>query len=384
MVKLFTGLLLFMTIQNIAYSEIPNSVPQQFYLYVGAYTTGEDEGISIYKFDASDGDLEFISIEKGVENPSYLAIHPKNSLLIAVNEVGEFKGEKSGAVSSFAINEDGSLSYLSQVPSGGGAPCYVSIDKSGAWAFVSNYSGGNVSIYPVGKDGKLQPYSDLIQHEGKGSTEGRQGKPHAHAMVLDPKGDFALAADLGLDKVISYRVDTKNGKLEHASDSDLKLADGAGPRHLTFHPNKKLAFIISELNSTITSCTYDAQSGKLTEVKTVDALPSGYEGTSYCADIHVSPNGKFLYGSNRGHNSIVIYQINQKTGDLTYFNHHSVNGKWPRNFTIDPTGKFLLVANERSNNIVVFKIDGETGKLRANGVEVSVSKPVCLKLMEIK
>lgn len=251
-------------------------------------------------------------------------------------------------------------------------------------AFVSNYSGGNVAVFPIDKDGKLKPHSDLIQHKGSGASKERQSKPHAHAMVLDPKDDFVLAVDLGLDRVIPYQIDKKNGKLEHFSQSDFTLTDGAGPRHLVFHPNKKLAFIISELNSTITSCTYEAKSGKLTSVETVDALPEGFEGESYCADIHVSPDGKFLYGSNRGHDSIVIYQIDQKTGDLTYIDHNSVNGNWPRNFTIDPTGKFLLVANQRSNNIVVFKIDNETGKLKANGVEVKVSKPVCLKMMEIK
>ena len=367
-----------------AMAEENANVPGQFYLYVGAYTNGEDEGIYVYKFDATDGDLKFLSTATGVVNPSYLAIHPKNNLLIAVNEIGEYEGDKSGSVSSFAINPNGSLRLLNQVASGGGAPCYVSIDKSANWALVANYSGGNVSIFPLGKNGKLKPYSDLKQHTGSGIVDDRQSKPHAHAIVLDPKENFALAVDLGLDKVISYNVDKKNGKLENITESDLTVVSGAGPRHLTFHPNKKLAFIISELNSTITSCTYEAKSGKLTSVMTVNTLPDGFSGESYCADIHVSPNGKFLYGSNRGHDSIVIFKIDQKTGELTYVDHHSVNGKWPRNFMIDPTGQFLLAANQNSNNIVVFKIDSETGKLRANGVEIEVSKPVCLKMMEIK
>lgn len=360
------------------------NAPDQFYLYVGAYTQGDEEGIYVYKFDATGGDLVYLSTAKGVVNPSYLAIHPKNNLLIAVNELGEYEGKKSGAVSSFAINPDGSLRPLNKVASGGGAPCYVSIDKSANWALVANYTGGNVSIFPLEKDGSLKPYSDLKQHAGPGKVNDRQITTHAHAIVFDPKENFALAVDLGLDKVISYNVDKKNGKLENITESDLTVASGAGPRHLTFHPNKKLAFVISELNSTLTSCTYDAKSGKLTSVMTVNTLPDGFDGKSYCADIHVSPNGKFLYGSNRGHDSIVIFEIDQKTGELTYVDHHSVNGSWPRNFMIDPTGKFLLVANQKSNNIVIFKIDAETGKLRANGVEVEVSKPVCLKMMEIK
>lgn len=373
--------LLIMAKMNVMAEEKANA-PDQFYLYVGAYSQGEDEGIYIYKFDATEGDLKYISTAKGVANPSYLAIHPKKNLLIAVSEMGDYEGEKSGSVSSFEINpENGSLRQLSQVSSGGGAPCFVSINKSGSLAFVANYSGGNVAVFPITNHGNLMLYSNLKQHLGSGPKESQQG-PRAHAMVLDPKEDYVLAVDLGIDKVISYAIDKKNGVLN--AQSELMLTKGAGPRHLTFHPNKKLAFIISELNSTITSCTYDAKSGKLTSVMTVNALPDSFDGESYCADIHVSPDGRFLYGSNRGHDSIVIFKIDQKTGELTYVDHHSVNGKWPRNFMIDPTGKFLLAANQHSNTIVVFKIDDETGKLRANGVEVEVSKPVCLKMMPIK
>lgn len=359
-------------------------MPDQFYLYVGAYSQGEDEGIYVYKFDATEGDLKYLHTVKGVANPSYLAIHPKTNLLIAANEIEDYKGDFTGSVSSFSINPDGSLKELSKVTSGGGAPCYVSIDKSAKWALISNYSSGNVTIFPIEKDGKLMPYSDLKKHKGSGPVADRQDKAYAHSVVLDPKEKFALAVDLGIDKVVSYRLDKKNGKLENLPESNLSLAAGAGPRHLTFHPNKKLAFIISELNSTITSYTYEAASGKLSEVMVVDALPTGFTGESYCADIHVSPNGEFLYGSNRGDNSIVIFKIDQKTGELTYVDHHSVHGEWPRNFMIDPTGKFLLAANQHTDNIVVFKIDSETGKLRANGVEVKVNKPVCLKMMAVK
>lgn len=358
--------------------------PEKFYLYVGAYSQGDEEGIYVYEFDAEEGDLKYLSTAKSVVNPSYLAIHPKSNLLIAVNEIEEYNGNETGAVSSFAINPDGSLKQLSIVESGGGAPCYVSIDKSANWALTSNYSGGNIAIFPIEKDGKLKPYTDLKQHEGSGPQQDRQDKAYAHSVVLDPKENFALAVDLGMDKVVSYELDMKTGKLKNNEAANLTLAAGAGPRHLEFHPNKKLAFIISELNSTITSCTYDAKSGKLTKVMVVDALPEGFSGESYCADIHVSPDGKYLYGSNRGHDSIVIFQIDKKTGELAYVDHHSVNGKWPRNFVIDPTGKFLLVANQHTDNIVVFKIDMETGKLRANGVDVKVTKPVCLKILKMK
>ncbi len=361
-----------------------NASSDQFFLYIGAYTDSDEEGIYVYRFDATNGEFKFLSTAKGVKNPSYLAINPKNNLLIAVNELGEFNGEKSGAVSSFAINSNGSLRPLNMVASGGQAPCYVSIDKAAKWALVANYNGGNVSIFPIEKDGMLKPYTDFKQHFGVEDLNGKKSIPHAHSIVYNPKEEFVLAVDLGIDKVMTYKVDKKKGALTNIKSMEFNAAKGAGPRHLTFHPNKKLVFFISELNSTITSCTYNTKTGKMKEVMTLSTLPDSFSGDSYCADIHVSPNGDYLYGSNRGHDSIVIFKIDQKTGELTFIDHHSVDGKWPRNFMIDPTGKFLLVANQHSNNVVVFKIDAESGKLKANGVELKISKPVCLKMMEIK
>jgi 6-phosphogluconolactonase len=303
--------------------------------------------------------------------------------LVAVNEIGNYNGEKAGSVSSFKIDRSsGSLSKLNQVSSGGGSPCYVSLNKSGSLALVSNYSGGNVSVIPINADGTLSKLSDLKQHSGNSVDEKRQKAPFAHSVVISPKGDYALAVDLGIDKVISYEINSKKGLLSESSQ--FSLNPGSGPRHLTFHPNKKLAFIISELNSTVTSCTFDSNDAVLTEVMSVSTLPQGYNDKSYCADVHVSPDGKYLYGSNRGHDSIVIFKIDQKTGELSFIDHQSVKGKWPRNFMIDPTGKFLLVANQHTNNIVVFKIDQETGKLKSNGVEVEVAKPVCLKMIPVE
>ncbi len=359
-----------------------NNPSEQFYLYVGAYSQGAEEGIYVYKFDASEGDLTYISIAKGIVNPSYLAIDPKKNILISVNETGEYQGEKSGSVSSFSVDpNNGSLHKLNEVASGGGAPCYVSIDHTGSHAYVANYSGGNFVMLPIQPHGKLMDFTDLKQQNGSSAMKGRQDKPHAHGIVLDPKQNFALATDLGTDQVVSYAIDRKNGKL--IESSVFNLDPGSGPRHLTFHPNKKLAFVISELNSTISSFGYDAKTGRLTLLSTVPTLPEDFSGKNTCADIHVSPDGQFLYGSNRGHDSIVIYQIDRKTGGLTYVDHTSVKGKTPRNFVIDPTGKFLLVANQNTNNIVVFKVDQETGKLKTNGVEVQVNKPVCLKMIPV-
>jgi 6-phosphogluconolactonase len=324
-----------------------------------------------------------LNTAEDIANPSFLAIDSRKNLLATVNETMEFEGKATGAVSTFSIDQNNwELDFLSQTASGGGAPCYISLNKKGSLAFAANYMGGNVSVFPVSKDGELKPYSDLKQHSGSGPVTDRQQNPHAHSIVLSPDGKYALAADLGIDKVITYVIDEKNGTLNQTSV--LTLKPGSGPRHLAFHPNKKFAFIISELNSTITSCAYDAKTGELSEIMSAGTLPEDYTGMNSCADIHVSPNGKFLYGSNRGHDSIVIFKINKRTGTLSFVGHQSVLGKTPRNFMIDPTGSFLLAANQDSNDIVVFKINDETGKLSVTGASVKVTKPVCLKMIRIK
>ena len=380
-INYFSILIILLMMQFNVHGEKYGKIATKYYLYVGAYAQAEDEGIYIYEFDAINGDLTYKSTMKGVENPSYLAIDQKRKLLAAVNETEEYKGEKSGSVSSFRIDEtNGQLQKVNQVSSGGGAPCYISLNKSGTYAFIANYSGGNISVIPISSNGELNGYTELIQHSSSGLDSEESKKPHAHAIVLDPKEKFVIAADLGIDKILSYGFDEKTGLMN--LQQEFLTAQGAGPRHLTFHQNKKLFFFINELNSTITSCTYNSSDGSLSKVVTVSTLPEGYAEESYCADIHVSPDGNYLYGSNRGHNSIVVYKIDQKSGNLSYVEHHSVKGEWPRNFMIDPTGKFLLVANQHTNNIVVFKIDQETGKLKSNGVEVKVNKPVCLKMME--
>jgi 6-phosphogluconolactonase len=354
----------------------------QFYLYVGAYTQGEEEGIAVYRFDASDGKLEYLSTAKGVVNPSYLAVSADKNLLFSVNEVMEFNGTQSGAVSSFAIDPaNGGLEFLNQVGSGGGAPCYISIDKSTKYALVANYGGGNISVFPILKDGKLDSLAQLEQHEGLGPNADRQEHAHAHSIILDNNQKFALAADLGIDKVISYKIDDDQTGLTKVSE--FRTEGGAGPRHITFHQNGKFVFFINELNFTITSCNYDAMTGELSGIATISTLPDDFDGSNSCADIHISKDGRFLYGSNRGHDSIAIFEIDQQSGSLRLVGHQSVKGKTPRNFMIDPTGNYLLVANQNSNNIVVFKIDADTGLLHETGVEVAVQRPVCLKMLEI-
>jgi 6-phosphogluconolactonase len=264
----------------------------------------------------------------------------------------------------------------------GGAPCYVSLSSDASLSLIANYSGGNVTVLPLDKSGMLQSASDVIQHEGYGADSLRQGKPHAHSIVLDPNEKYALAVDLGIDKVISYSLDKDRGALLKASEFETEAS--AGPRHLVFHNNGQFVYIINELNSTIISCEYNSNTGSLSEITTVNTLPDNFTEDNYCADIHISKDGRFLYGSNRGHDSIVVFEIDQQSGQLEYISHHSVKGEWPRNFTIDPSGQYLLVANQKSDNIVVFKIDEDSGRLQETGVEVSTSMPVCLKMMPIQ
>lgn len=356
------------------------SASHEYWMYVGTYTSGDEGGIFIQRFNSSDGSLESVGNSGGIKNPSFLAISPNNNYLYSVSEVSDFKGQRSGGISSFSVNrKTGQLTPLNQQSTKGQGPCYVTVDDSGKWVLSANYSSGNVCVFPVNDDGSLAPASDVQQHEGSSVNERRQKGPHAHCIVLSPDNRYVFSADLGADEIKCYQFDRENGKL--ISQPSVKAAPGAGPRHFTFHPNGKLAFLILELNSTITSYTYNAENGKLNEVETVPSLPSEYEGGNSCADIHVHPNGKFVYGSNRGHDSIVIYAVDEKSGTLTYVAHESTRGETPRNFAIDPTGEFLLAENQKSGTVHVFRIDAETGKLTHTGESAEIPTPVCIKFV---
>ncbi len=373
-------LILLIMVHTVIKAGNDNNQSAKYYLYVGSYTQSEDEGIYVYEFDAKNGNLKYLHTVAGVENPSYLAIQPDKNLLIAVNETMEYHGEKTGAVSAFSVDPaSGNLKLINQVPSGGGAPCYVSIDSKGKYVLVANYMSGTVTMFQIATGGRLSAYTDLQQHKGSGPVSKRQKGPHAHTIILDNNEKFALAADLGTDEVIGYEIDKRENKLRKASA--FKVKAGSGPRHIAFHPGGRYVYVISELANTVTACTYDPQTGKLTEIMTASTLPDDFNGTSYCADIHFSKDGRFLYGSNRGHDSIVIFNVDGKTGKISYVDHFSVNGEWPRNFMIDPTGNYLLVANQNSGNIVVFRLDKNTGKATETNNEVKVSKPVCLKML---
>lgn len=348
-------------------------------LYVGTYTRGKSEGIYVYRMNLADGQLKHAATVKGISNPSFLAIDPKRRFLYAVNESNEFAGKKGGGVTAFAIDrKTGDLRKLNEQNSPG-VPCHVSVHPSGKLVLAANYGGGNVVIYPVRVDGSLGAASDVAQHTGKGGDPRRQGEPHAHCIMLDQSGRYAFAPDLGIDKVMIYRIDTKNGKFIPNGFAATKA--GAGPRHFDFHPSGKFAYVINELDSTMTAFAYDKAKGALSELQTVSTLPSGFSGTSYCADVHVHPSGRFVYGSNRGHDSIVAFAVDQGTGKLSLIGHEPTGGKWPRNFGVDPTGAFLLVANQNTDNVVTFRIDQQSGKLAATGQTTEIPTPVCLKFI---
>jgi 6-phosphogluconolactonase len=370
-----------------AYSQTSkNEKTKEMLVYVGTYTSGKSrsEGIYIYKFDAETGALSPYKTVANVVEPSFLAIDKDRKYLYSVNETVEYEGKKSGAVSAFAIDrKTGDLRFLNKQPSLGGAPCHVSVSKNGKFVLVANYLGGNVSVFPVETGGSLGASVDSEQHSGAGANRERQEAPHAHSIILDRNNRFAFVNDLGIDKIVIYRFDDETGKLEpNAEQPFYQTKAGAGPRHFKFHPRGRFAFVINELDSTISSLAYDEKRGTLKEIQTVSTLPAdSTRRSNSCADIHVSPNGAFLYGSNRGHDSIVSFKIDETTGRLELIEHVSTQGRTPRNFAIDPTGAFLLAANQNSDSVVTFRIDEKTGKLQPTGNKVTIPTPVCLKLI---
>ena len=351
-------------------------------LYIGTYTGQYSKGIYGYRFDAGSGRLSPLGLVAETTNPSYLAIHPSRRFLFAVNEVDDLEGHKVGSVSAFAIDaKTGKLTLLNTVSSRGADPCYVAVDKTGKYLLAANYSGGNVAVFPVGDDGRLGEASAFIQHTGHGTNPERQEGPHAHSINLSPDNRFAVAADLGLDQLLVYRFDATKGSLAANDPPFAKLHPGAGPRHFDFHPRGKFAYAICEMGSTVTAFAYDAAGGVLKELQTISTLPKDYSGSNDDADIHVHPSGKFLYGSNRGHDSIVVFAIDPAQGTLTPVEHVPTQGKTPRNFGIDPTGSYLFAANQNSDNIVVFRIDAKTGRLTPTGQTIEVPSPVCVKFV---
>jgi len=353
-------------------------VPKWCWVYVGAYTrrephvAGRSKGIHVMRFNLDSGELTPYAVIPGLDNPSYVALHPNGEFLYAANELADYQGKASGAVSAFRVDPaNRAFEPLNQQPSQGAAPCFVSVDADGRNVLVSNYGSGNVAVLPLRSDGSLGAATGRVQHSGSSVHLQRQSAPHPHSIFLDPDNRYALVPDLGIDKVMLYSYDAESGELAPNCEQPwARTKSGAGPRHLAFHPNGVLVFVINELDSTITVFSYGRDRGTLTEVQTVSTLPVDYEGKSTGADIHVHPSGHTVYASNRGHDSIAVYGVDEKSGLLALRDHIPTEGNHPRGFTVDPLGRFLLVANQNSDDIVVFAIDSRTGIPRSTGIHV--------------
>jgi len=356
-----------------------------YLVYIGTYTDKDSKGIYAYRYDPGSGQLTSLGLAAETANPSFLAVHPNRRFLYAVNEVGDYKGPNSGAVTAFAIDpKTGKLTLLNERPTRGADPCCVALDKTGKYVLVANYTGGSVVVFPVQPDGRLGEASAFIQHTGSSVNLERQEGPHAHWIDMSDDNRFALAVDLGLDEVLIYRFDSAKGSLTPNAPPFGKVNPGAGPRHLAFHPKGKFAYVINELRSTVTAFSYDAASGALEELQTLSTLPKGFSGQNDTAEVAVHPSGKFLYGSNRGHDSIAVFAIDSRKGTLQLVENVSTGGKTPRNFEIDPTGSRLFVANQDSSNIVVFRIDPKSGRLTPTGQVLDVPSPVCVKFVAME
>ncbi|MFL5640233.1 MAG: lactonase family protein [Gemmatimonadaceae bacterium] len=349
-------------------------------LYVGTYTEGgRRDGIHLLRMDPESGKLWSVGSVDGGANPSFLATHPKGRVLYAVNEIEKYNGKPSGGVSAFAIARDtGLLTRINEQPSEGAAPCFVSLDRTGRAVLVANYNGGSVALLPVHANGSLASATEVVRHTGSGPNADRQTAPHAHCILADRSNRFALAADLGADRVFVYRLDIDGKSMRHVERGDAVMRPGAGPRHLAFHPTLPIVFVANELDSTVATLRFDAERGALSPLDIRSTVPAGWSGANYPADIHVASSGRTLYVSNRGHNSLAVFSVAKSTGALALEQVISTGGDWPRNFTLDPTERWLLVANQRSDSIIVFARDQQSGRLTPTPQQIAVPSPVCL------
>jgi len=354
----------------------------KYFVYVGTYTGPKSKGIYLFSLDAASGTVTPMGLAGEVENPSFVALHPGGKFLYAVSEISSFNGERTGAVDSFSVDPaTGKLSLLNRVSSHGGGPCHLVVDKAGKNVLVANYGGGSVAVYPILTDGRLAEASCALQHHGSSVNPARQKQPHAHSINLSPDNNYALVADLGLDQILIYRFDPAKGLLSAGDPPYAKVAPGAGPRHFAFLPGGAFAYSINEMQSTITAFAYDSPKGALKEIQSVSALPQGFQGQSSTAEIQVHPSGNFLYGSNRGHDSIAVFSVDRAAGTLTPVEQIPSGGKTPRGFGVDPGGNFLIAANQNSDNLVVFRIDPKSGRLTPTGQSFEVPSPVCVEFL---
>jgi 6-phosphogluconolactonase len=355
-----------------------------YLVYFGTYTGAKSKGIYVSRM-SDEGKLSAPELAAETANPTYLVVHPNKKFLYSIGEVSKFGDRKAGSVSAFRIDaKSGKLTALNSQSSGGTGPCHIDIDRKGKCLVVANYGGGSVEALPVQSDGSLGEPGTFVQHAGTSADKSRQEGPHGHCIVFDPTQKFAVACDLGLDKVLVYKVDTSKATLTANDPAFAAIAPGSGPRHIAFHPNGKFAYVINEMSCTMTALAWDRKGGALTEVQTISTLPEPVKKGYSTAEVYVHPSGKFVYGSNRGHDSIVVYACDEKTGKLTLVEHQPTQGKTPRHFGLTPDGKFLLAENQDSGTAVVFRIDPKTGKLAATGDKIEVGAPVCAVFVPVR
>jgi len=357
----------------------------KFRAYIGTYTRGESKGIYSFVLDTGAGTLEPEGLAAETENPSFLAIHPSGNYLYACGELSKFQGQDSGALTSFKIDgATGKLEKMNEVAAGGTSTCHANVTRNGQFIAVANYGSGSCATFAIGSDGKLGERTGYQQHSGSSVDPGRQRGPHAHSVNFDRQNKHLIVADLGLDQVKVYDFNAANGSLAPNEPAFAAVKPGSGPRHFSFHPSGKYAYVINEMACTVTAFKWDAKKGTLTEIETVTTLPGPVQKGYSTAEVVAHPNGRFLYGSNRGHNTIAVYQINESTGKLSTVEHKSTQGEVPRNFAIDPTGRYLVAANQNSHTLALYRINMSTGALEAAGAPVKAPSPVCVRYLRMR
>ena len=359
---------------------------KKYIFYVGTYTEegSKSKGIYAYRYDANTAQITRLGLTAKTTNPSWVALNPNGRFLYAVNEIQNYKGSNSGGVSAFSIDPaTGRLTFLNEVSSRGADPCYVTVDKTGKYVLVANYTGGSIAAFPIFADGKLGEASAFIQHTGHGPDAERQEGPHAHSIDLSPDNRMAFVDDLGLDELLIYKFDGAKGSLAASDPPFVKIDPGAGPRHYAPHPSGKFAYVIDELHSTVSVFSQDAGPPSLHPLQTISTLPKDFTGSNDDAEIRVHPSGRFLYASNRGHDSITVFAIDPVKGTLSPIEYTPTQGKTPRSFEIDPTGRLLFAENQKSDNIVIFRINTKTGRLTPTGQVLEVASPVCVKFLAV-
>ena len=357
----------------------------KYLVYVGTYTGKGSEGIYAYRFDPASGEASPLGLAAATDNPSFLEVDSNGRFLFAVNELDAFHNEPTGAVSAFAINrESGTLNPLQQVPSLGRSPAHLSLDKSARYLLVANYNSGNVAVFPIGNDGRLGAHTAFIQGVGSSVNPVRQTGPHAHSLQVTNDNRFALLADLGLDKLLVYRFDATAGTLTPGSPKFVKVDPGSGPRHVALAPSGRFVYVVNELASTVMVFAYRPGPGMLQRKQTISTLPKNFAGKNTAAEIAVDAKGRFLYVSNRGHDSIAVFSIDPDNGRLTALERVASGGRTPRHFAIDPTGTWLFAANQDSNDITLFRIDPSSGQLKETSRSLKIVSPVCVRIVPVK